>query len=77
MEPSSPPNIPSKVQVTKALEGRRRVLGDDHPHTLGSWSNLIKLYEAWGKPCTRAVRGKPEKAKQWQAKRPPEEAAKE
>jgi len=50
------------------LEGRRRVLGDDHPHTLESWSNLIELYEAWGKP---------EKAKQWQAKLPPEEAAKE
>jgi non-specific serine/threonine protein kinase/serine/threonine-protein kinase len=45
--------------MLEALEGRRLKLGDQHPHTLESWNNLIELYEAWGKP---------EKAKEWQAK---------
>jgi len=47
-----------KLQFT-VLEGRRLKLGDNHPHTLKSWNNLIDLYEAWDKP---------EKAEEWQAK---------
>jgi hypothetical protein len=39
--------------------GRRLKLGDNHPHTLESWNNLIALYEAWNKP---------EKAKEWRVK---------
>ncbi|MDP7189804.1 MAG: tetratricopeptide repeat-containing protein, partial [Phycisphaerales bacterium] len=31
----------------EALEARRRVLGDEHPHTLDSINALIKLYDAW------------------------------
>ena len=41
-------------------------LGDNHPHTLESLNNLIKLYEAWGKP---------EKAEEWRAKLPQTEAS--
>ncbi len=43
----------------EALEGNRRVLGDDHPNTLIIIKNLIALYD---------VRGKPEKAAEWRAK---------
>ncbi len=50
--------------LVESLEGRRVKLGDTHPHTLESWNNLIKLYEAWGKP---------EKAEEWRAKLPPDE----
>jgi tetratricopeptide (TPR) repeat protein len=35
--------------LTKALEARRRVLGDDHPDTLTSMSDLALLYEKQGK----------------------------
>ena len=45
--------------LLEAVEGRRLKLGDTHPHTLMSWNNLIKLYEAWNKP---------EKADEWRAK---------
>ena len=50
--------------LVKALEGQRRVLGEEHPRTLESMNNLIKLYEAWGKP---------EQAEEWRAKLPPKE----
>ena len=43
----------------KALEGRHLKLGDTHPHTKESLSNLIDLYKAWNKA---------EKSKEWQAK---------
>ena len=46
--------------MLEALEGRRLKLGDTHPHTLDSITNLIALYEAWGKP---------EEADKWRAKR--------
>ncbi len=52
----------------KALETRRRVLGEEHQDTLESIKKLIKLYEAWGKP---------EKAEQWRAKLPYKEQANE
>ena len=45
--------------LTRALEVRRRVLGDEHPDTLTSMSNLALLYENWGKP---------EKAAEWRRK---------
>jgi len=51
--------------LLETLEGRRLKLGDTHPHTLGSWHNLIHLYEAWGKP---------EKAAVWRAKLPVRQA---
>ena len=44
--------------VTK---GRRLKLGDTHPHTQQSLSNLIALYDAWNKPG---------KADEWRAKLP-------
>jgi hypothetical protein len=47
--------------LLEAVEGRRLKLGDNHPHTLESWLNLIELYEAWNKS---------EKAKEWRAKLP-------
>ena len=34
----------------EALETSRRVLGDEHPHTLWSIKNLIKLFDAMDKP---------------------------
>jgi len=52
--------------LLEAVTGRRLKLGDEHPHTLESLNNLIELYEAWGKP---------EKANEWRAKLPKEEAA--
>ena len=36
--------------LLEAVEGRRLKLGDEHPHTLESWNNLIELYETSGKP---------------------------
>jgi hypothetical protein len=42
-----------------AFNGRTTKLGPEHPHTLDSLRNLIRLYEAWNKP---------EKAKEWQEK---------
>ncbi len=54
--------------MIKAVEGRRLKLGDTHPHTLGSWHNLIELYEAWNKP---------EKANEWRARLPQPEVVEE
>ncbi len=54
--------------LLEALEGRRLKLGDSHPHTIESLNNLIDLYEAWNKP---------EEAKEWRAKLPETEAARE
>ena len=51
--------------LLKAVEGRRLKLGDEHPHMLESWNNLIELYEASGKP---------EKAEEWRAKLPGNQA---
>ena len=45
--------------LLEAVEGRRLKLGDEHPHTLESWNNLIELYE---------TSGKPKKAEEWRAK---------
>ncbi len=47
--------------LLETLEDRCKVLGEEHPDTLGSLNNLIELYEAWGKP---------EKAEEWRAKLP-------
>jgi len=44
----------------EALRGRESILGRAHPESLDSIDQLIKLYQTWGKP---------ELAKQWQAKR--------
>ena len=41
------------------------MLGEEHPDTLDSLNKLVELYEAWGKP---------EKAEEWRAKLPTEEA---
>jgi hypothetical protein len=30
----------------ESVKGRRLKLGDEHPHTLESWHNLVELYEA-------------------------------
>ena len=52
----------------KTLEIRRRVLGEEHPDTVKSINNLVKLYEAWGKQ---------EKAEEWRAKLPPKKDTEE
>jgi hypothetical protein len=41
--------------LLEALKGRRLKLGDEHPDTLESWSNLIELYEASDKPEERIL----------------------
>ena len=51
--------------LLEAVEGRRFKFGDEHPGTLASINNLIELYEAWGKP---------EKAEEWRAKLPNNQA---
>jgi len=51
---------PLRVEL---LEIECRVLGEEHRDTLSSLNRLIELYEAWGKP---------EKAEQWRATRPPQ-----
>ena len=56
----------SEPLLLEAVNDRRLKLGDTHPHTLESLNNLIKLYEACGKP---------EQAEQWRAKLYREEAA--
>jgi tetratricopeptide (TPR) repeat protein len=45
--------------LTKTLEHSRRVLGEQHPETVGCIMALGELYQAWNKP---------EKAKEWRAK---------
>ena len=52
----------------EAVEGRIQKLGPQHPHTQESIKNLIELYEACDKP---------EKAAQWRAKLPPDQATQE
>ena len=47
--------------LIETLDIRHQLLGGEHPSTLASMSNLIELYEVWGKA---------EKAKQWRAKLP-------
>lgn len=54
--------------LLEALEGRRRKLGDKHQHTLESLDNIIRLYEAWGKP---------EKADEWRVNLPQTEVVEE
>ena len=51
--------------LKESLEICIRRIGDDHPHTLKSWNNLVELYEAWNKP---------DKADEWRAKLPQTEA---
>jgi hypothetical protein len=55
----------SESLLVETFEGQRLKLGDNHPHTLESWNNLIALYNAWDKP---------EKANEWRAKLPKTEA---
>ena len=55
-----------ELLIVETIEGRRLRLGDQRPHTLQSWNNLVEHYEAWGKP---------EKAKKWREKLPETEAA--
>lgn len=45
------------------LEARRDRLGESHPNTLASIRTLVDLYDAWGKP---------EEARKWKARLPPE-----
>ena len=52
----------------EALKGREHILGRTHPDTLDSVNNLVKLYQTWGKP---------EMARQWQARRSSEQIAEE
>ncbi|MFC1634823.1 tetratricopeptide repeat protein [Planctomycetota bacterium] len=49
----------AELLLLEAIEGRRLILGDTHPHTIESLNNLIDLYEDWNKP---------EKAEEWRAK---------
>jgi hypothetical protein len=52
--------------LVKAFQGRRHVLGAEHPDTMAMAADFVKLYEAWGKP---------ELAEQWRAKLPGTQAA--
>jgi hypothetical protein len=45
--------------LLKALEGRRRVLGENHPDTDAAMNEVVRLYEHWGKP---------DKAGEWKQK---------
>ncbi len=58
--------VEAEPYFREALQGRRRVLGTDHPDTLNTFKNLIELYDTWGKP---------EKAAEWRAKLPTEQDA--
>jgi len=58
----------AELLALKALEIRRRVLGEKHPDTLDFMNNLAKLYEAWGKP---------QQAEQWRAKLPRKQGTKQ
>jgi hypothetical protein len=51
--------------LLEAAEGGIQKLGQQHPHTKESIDNLIELYEAWNKP---------EKADNWRAKLPSNQA---
>ena len=56
---------PLLVEVVELSEG---VLVEGHPDTVSAMNELIKLYEAWGKP---------QKAQQWRSKLPGEEGTEE
>ncbi len=47
--------------LLELLEGRQRMLIEAHPDTMAAMNELIKLYEAWGKP---------QKAEEWRSKLP-------
>jgi len=40
----------AEKQLTKAFEGFRIILGDEHTFTQNTLRRLIELYDAWGKP---------------------------
>ena len=44
-----------------ACNGRDARLGPEHPRTIDSLNELVRLYEAWGKPG---------EASRWRARRP-------
>jgi len=44
-----------------AFHGREAKLGPEHPHTVGSLRELVRLYESWPQP---------DEAAKWQAKLP-------
>ena len=54
--------------LVELLESNQRVLIEGHPHTVAAMNELIKLYEAWGKP---------EKAEQWRSKLPDKDRSQE
>jgi tetratricopeptide (TPR) repeat protein len=54
--------------LLELLEISQGVLVEGHPDTVAAMNELIKLYEAWGKP---------QKAKQWRTKLPPKKGAEE
>ena len=49
----------AELFLFQVIESSRLILGGIHLHTNESFSNLIELYEAWGKP---------EESKKWRAK---------
>jgi tetratricopeptide (TPR) repeat protein len=51
-----------------AYQRRENLFGTEHPHTIDMLKQLLRLYEAWGKP---------EKAEEWRAKLPRTEAMNE
>ena len=52
----------------EVFETRRRVLGPEHSATVSAVQDLIRLYEAWGKP---------EEVAKWRAKLLPKETVDE
>jgi len=54
--------------LIETIQGRLKVLSEEHHDTIFAINKLIDLYEAWGKP---------EKAEAWRAKLPRAEAVEE
>jgi tetratricopeptide (TPR) repeat protein len=54
--------------LVELLESSQHVLSEGHPHTAAAMNELIKLYEAWGKP---------QKAEEWRSKLPRKKATEE
>jgi serine/threonine protein kinase len=50
--------------ITATEAGREAKLGPEHPHTIDSLRELVRLYESWGKA---------DEAEKWRAKLPPNE----
>ncbi|GAH49227.1 unnamed protein product, partial [marine sediment metagenome] len=58
----------AEEQLLEVVDDCLDMFGEEHPSTVETIKNLIKLYEAWGKP---------DKAEEWRAKLPQKEDTEE